>query len=482
MRSRVGLASGYKYLGSHDWYRSLARKIVLSQWESGAWGRRDEASADTLVDTAYSMLFLARGRHPVLMNKLRLDEAGRTDRGAWNNRPRDLANLARFASRELERPLNWQIVSIDRDASDWSDAPILYLASHAALKLTDAEVAKIRAFVDGGGMLFTQADNGSESFNLYVNQLAKRLFPETELKDLSIDDELYSLQYIIAKPNRPRLRAIGNGSRLLWVHSPTDVAVSWQQRAEKTQRTAFEMGVNLFVYAGGKADLRNRLDDRAIPAPNFVASSTIAVARLKYDGAWDPEPAAWPRFARYLQWETSITIQPKVVDLTAPGAALSAKDFPIAHLCGSAGFAPTEAQLKVLRNYVTGGGVLIAEAVGGADSPFADALQSAVLPRAFPGARFEPLVAGDPMLHASFKGMEDVWPPRLRPYAAQKLGKEIPAIRTAGVGNGRVIYLPLDTTTGLLGASTWPIFGYEPHEAAALMKNIILWSAEQAAP
>jgi len=228
--------------------------------------------------------------------------------------------------------------------------------------------------------------------------------------------------------------------------------------------------------------LRNRLDDRAIPEPNFVASSTIAVARLKYDGAWDPEPAAWPRFARYLQWETSITTQPKVVDLTAQGAALSAKDFPIAHLCGSAGFAPTEAQLKVLRDYVTGGGVLIAEAVGGADSPFADALQSAVFPRAFPGARFEPLVAGDPMLHASFKGMEDVWPPRLRHYAAQKLGKEIPAIRTAGVGNGRVIYLPLDTTTGLLGASTWPIFGYEPHEAAALMKNIILWSAEQVAP
>jgi hypothetical protein len=479
--SRVGLASGYKYLGANDWYRSLARKVVLSQWESGAWGRKDEASADTLVDTAYSMLFLARGRHPVLMNKLRLDEAGRTDRGAWNNRPRDLANLARFASRELERPLNWQIVSIDREAADWSDAPILYLASHAALKLTDAEVAKIRAFVDGGGLLFTQADNGSESFNLYVNQLAKRLFPESELKDLSVDDELYSLQYIIAKPNRPRLRAVSNGSRLLWVHSPTDLAVAWQQRAEKTQRTAFEMGVNLFVYAGGKADLRNRLDDRAIPPPNFAASSTIALARLKYDGAWDPEPAAWPRFARYLQWATSIALLPKVVDLSGQGAAIDVREFPIAHVSGSSAFNPSDAQLKALRDYVTGGGVLIAEAVGGANSPFADSLQSTLLPKAFPDARFAPLAANDPMLHATFKGMEDVWPPRLRPYAAQKLGKEIPAIRTASVGKGRVIYLPLDATTGLLGANTWPIFGYEPHEAAALMKNIVLWSVENGA-
>ena len=83
------------------------------------------------------------------------------------------------------------------------------------------------------------------------------------------------------------------------------------------------------------------------------------------------------------------------------------------------------------------------------------------------------------MLHATFKGMEDVWPPRLRLHAVQKLGKEIPAIRTATVGKGRVIYLPLDATTGLLGAGTWPIFGYEAKEAQALMKNIVLWTAEQ---
>ena len=42
---------------------------------------------------------------------------------------------------------------------------------------------------------------------------------------------------------------------------------------EKSKREAFEMGVNLFVYAGGKTDLRNRIEARAIPKPNFEASS-----------------------------------------------------------------------------------------------------------------------------------------------------------------------------------------------------------------
>jgi hypothetical protein len=476
--SRVGLASGYKYLGSHDWFRELARRIVLSQWANGSWGRYDQPTADTLIDTAYTVLFLARGRHPILMNKLRLDVAGRNDRGEWNNRPRDLANLARFASRELERPLNWQIVSIDRDPADWSDAPILYLASHAALKLSDQDIAKIRAFVDGGGMLFTQADAGAEAFNLYVNQLAKKLFPDHELKDLPLDDELYTLQYIIPKPNRPRLRAVSNGARLLWVHSPNDLAVNWQQRAEKSKREAFEMGVNLFVYAGGKTDLRNRLDDRAIPAPTFPPSSTIPVALLKYEGNWNPEPAAFDRFARYLQWDTSVTIKPTPVDLSAQASALTPQDYPIAHLAGTGAFNPTDAQLKALHDYVAAGGTLICEGVGGADSTFADALQSTILPKAFPDAKFEALPPDHALLHAGFQGMEDVWPPRLRGYAAQKLGKTIPPVRMAAVGKGRVLYLPLDALSGLLGSNTWSVFGYEPNESQALMKNIILWTAE----
>jgi hypothetical protein len=74
-----------------------------------------------------------------------------------------------------------------------------------------------------------------------------------------------------------------------------------------------------------------------------------------------------------------------------------------------------------------------------------------------------------------------VWPPRLRPYATQKLGKTMPAVRMASFGTGRVIYLPLDATTGLLGAGAWPILGYDPSEAQALMKNIVLWVMENRA-
>ncbi|HEY8751002.1 MAG TPA: hypothetical protein VIM11_23660, partial [Tepidisphaeraceae bacterium] len=69
---RVGLASGDKYFGQHDWYRELSRGIVRSQFSNGAWGHEDHG-IDTMVDTAYTLLFLSRGRHPILMTKLKFD-------------------------------------------------------------------------------------------------------------------------------------------------------------------------------------------------------------------------------------------------------------------------------------------------------------------------------------------------------------------------------------------------------------------------
>ena len=114
---RVGLASGFKYFGSHDWYRELAAASCDAQSPDGSWNNGNP------VDTAYCLLFLSRGRHPILMNKLRFD-------GYWANRPRDLANLARYTSHQLERTVNWQVVPLSHPWTDWTDSPIVYLASH----------------------------------------------------------------------------------------------------------------------------------------------------------------------------------------------------------------------------------------------------------------------------------------------------------------------------------------------------------------
>ena len=479
---RVGLLSGYKYLGSHEWYPELARKVVLSQSPGGSWGKTDEPTADTLIDTAYSVLFLARGRHPVMMNKLQLDPPGKTDHGEWDNRPRDLANLARFASWELERPVQWQVVALDRDPADWSDAPILSLASHAALKLSDAEVAKIRAFVDAGGVLFTQADDGAGAFNAYVDQLAKRLYPHRSLTDLPRDHEIYTLQYQIPPAQRPRLRGMTDvNGRLVWIHSPTDLAVSWQQRAIKSKREAFELGVNLFAYAVGKSDLRTRLEPRGVAAPPGAATTTRQLTRIRHGGTWDPQPLAFARFARGFEWETSLRLNVSVVD----AAALPPSSRDTAYLVLPVGEALSNADTAALRQFVSAGGTLIVESPG-ATSVAATSAKNTVrgeqlasgLSTVFPHDSFVPVTEDHPLVNASAPGMQKVWPLKVRPFVTKRVGGgEIPPVRVAQIGAGRVIHVPFDLSAGLLGCAEWGVLGYEPATAQALTTNALLWPA-----
>src|SRR5690606_24710054 len=113
----------------------LAARSVATQFPNGAWGY-DDGRSDGLIETSYQLLFLSHGRHPIFMNKLRFERgvgeklAGGPVPGYWSNRPRDVANLTRYASRELERSFNWQVVDLGREWHDWLDCPVLYIASH----------------------------------------------------------------------------------------------------------------------------------------------------------------------------------------------------------------------------------------------------------------------------------------------------------------------------------------------------------------
>ncbi len=186
------------------------------------------------------------------MEKLRFD-------GSWSNRPRDIASVTRFASRELERSMNWEVVPVDRDWTDWRDSPVLYVASHEAPKFTDLEIGKLRNYIRSGGMLFTHADGGSDNFDQYVEtKLVPALFPDEKMQDIPDDDPIYMVQYKM-QPPLPKLRGVKDGSRWALVHSPADLASHWQRREEKQAKNDFKIGVNLFVYANGKTEPINRL-------------------------------------------------------------------------------------------------------------------------------------------------------------------------------------------------------------------------------
>ena len=113
-----------------------------------------------------------------MMNKLRYD-------GQWTNRPRDIANLAAYTAREMERPLNWQVVDITHEPCDWRGFadPLHRQATKRQVQPTRSSPSSAN-FVDNGGILFTHADLGSEEFNRFAADLSKSYSPSSPLRDL----------------------------------------------------------------------------------------------------------------------------------------------------------------------------------------------------------------------------------------------------------------------------------------------------------
>ncbi len=457
---RVGLASGFKYFGEHDWYAELARYLVDRQNANGSWGDGETSSVE--VDTAYALLFLARGRHPILYNKLRYD-------GRWNDRPHDVAHLARYAAKQLERPLNWQVVNLRRDWSDWMDSPVLFISGEQPPTMSDHDYAALRDFALGGGLIFTHADGGSPAFTGWVQQLVRRVFPKYELMRVPKEHPLNGVLYKLKHP--PQLEVVNNGSRILLVHSPTDVAGGWHLNWTDARAADFQLGLNVFVYAAGKTDYKNRLASTYIPAVPGPAEVTRHVARLRFAGEWDPEPYAWTRFARYFQWETRQALDVRTVDLKL----LTAGQVPAAFLTGTVRQDFTPAEAAAARAFVAAGGVLVIDACGGQPA-FVKSVRTTLLPAAFPGTTVGPLPPMHPLLLPSRPFADDLRQLPLRPFAAEQLGAATLPVEGLSFGRGWVVFSPLDLTTGLLGTQSWGILGYEPAHAQALVKHAILWA------
>ena len=106
--------------------------------------------------------------------------------------------------RRWRHPLNWQVVSIDRPYTDWMDAPILYLASHVAPSVSEPQIDNLRECILNGGLLYLQADGGSEKFDAFARSLASKLFPDRPMTDVPGDSDLYNSPYKVNP--RPALK------------------------------------------------------------------------------------------------------------------------------------------------------------------------------------------------------------------------------------------------------------------------------------
>ena len=102
----------------------------------------------------------------------------------WNQRPRDVANIARWIGKQVERELNWQVVNLDSSLEDLLDAQILYLAGNQELKFKPEHEANLKQFVEQGGLILANADGAASNFAASFKAMGKRMFPAYEFAPL----------------------------------------------------------------------------------------------------------------------------------------------------------------------------------------------------------------------------------------------------------------------------------------------------------
>jgi len=419
----------------------------------------------------FSLLFLVRGRNPVLVNRLEYP-------GDWNNRPRALANLMRWTGGKIEGEVNWQIVNLRTPPEEWHDAPVLMITGSEAPRLTDAHLDKLRRYVHEGGTLVTIGECRGRQFDLAWRGgpgragLYERLFPSYELTRLPRDHKIYTAHYQVGP--RPPLYAVSNGVRILALHTMSDLPMQWQTYSCVTRADAFELGFNMIYYTTDRASFRHRGTSPWPEKRPVVPLRRAKVARVRYDGNWDPEPLAWERFAMLMgqKWQTVLTAEPVDADKLDPHTCR------VAAMTGTQTLRLTDAQKQTFKSFVEDGGTLIIDAAGGSEA-FANAMAEQL--REIFGPDSLILLPGMSPVY-QLPGME-IAKARYRQAAQVRVGEsKRPRLMGIKVGSRVAVFFSReDITSGLVGYPCYTSVGYapgtlaEPGTAIELMRNMVLY-------
>lgn len=181
--------------------------------------------------------------------------------GDWYANPSSLPNLlAAIAERTTLAVERTEARTTLLDERLW-DFPFLHVTGHGNIRFSEAEVERLREYLQRGGFLHVDDNYGLDSS--FRREIA-RVFPDRALTDVPLAHPIYHLVYDLphglpkihehdGKPARGF--GIFLGDRLAVFYSyESDLGNGWEdpqvhQDSPEAHEQALRMGVNLFTYA-----------------------------------------------------------------------------------------------------------------------------------------------------------------------------------------------------------------------------------------
>ena len=493
---RVGRMTNQRFIGKHDWYRAGTEKILAMQNADGYWSQGGNVTSDT----AFALLFLSKGRRPVLMSKIQFGNDG-----AWNVHPNDINNLTLFVESQWKLDMTWQIIDIQHASADHLlQSPVISFSAkdwtippHEMPMLAK----KLRDYLDQGGFIVAEAQPGGDSFDNAFRVLMQMVFPEPGYGLTLLDKAhpIWSAEKTIDPDHIRPLEGVHFGCRTCVVYAPPvegkpSLSCLWEvyrhfnregtKYPETVQRqieNGLGIGLNILAYATSR-ELKNKDE---IPE-NVVKNQTdydrrgrIFLPFLDY-GATNPAPHAPQNLLYFLETECDVRIEHQASSVTLLNESLA--DYPILFMHGRTAFQFSDEERRRLRTHLERGGFLFANAICSAE-PFAAAFQ-AEMKKMFPNAEWKKIPLSDPIFSSDHGGFKidtlDVRLPERTPEQTvtrtRQIQPELYGMRFSDEDRWLVVFSPYDVSCALEKASSLECRGYTQRSALQLSANVILYA------
>lgn len=400
----------------------------------------------------------------------------------------DIERLVNVANARLSVRYRYMPVTLEKFSWDPQELPILYLTGWTEMpRLSDALLEKLRRYLYDGGTLVVHAQCGRPEFVNSARREIARLLPNRRLAPLDTDSPLFwacvpvqSMRFREDdKPFKsipPYLEAVYLGLRPGVIFSPIDLNCGWdvvnrpiQGGILYHQDDAVQLGLNIVTVCLANFQYARAWGvQKVYPQETEKSRDQLVLAQIVHGGDWDPTPHALPNLLKHIQADTTLNVQFKreVLNLAEQEAVKS----PVLYMTGLRDFTFSDVEVARLRKFLHGGGVLVADAAGGA-SAFDAAFRREIKRVMGEGPK---LLPEGSQVYRTPNQIKDV---AYTEMVKDRQSASVPALEGIAVdGQLAVIYSPLGLAAGWEGLGFAYNRGYADADALRLGVNILAYA------
>jgi hypothetical protein len=405
----------------------------------------------------------------------------------WNTNAGAEKNLLRKLTSQLGQPYNRVAAPLSKLSGDPAEVPILFISGHEDITFDAKELAFLKKYAESGGYLWLEACCGSEKAYKEYHEMLKAMWPDRKVYVLPEDHPLYCSYYNISEvkytkeatdrtDGKPYIEGLDIGCRTAVLLFKYGISNGWDEFHDPGAKDyeiadSYKLGVNMIAYSLAYHNLGKFLSR----AKQYYEQAKedkgdFVFGQVVYEGNWDPNPSSAINLLMAVDAKSSVRVKFKRENMDLDKTDLF--ECPFLYLTGHEDFKLTDQQATKLRNYLNGGGFLLADSCCGRASFAAAFIRE--IKKVLPGAEIKHLPADHAVYSSRFKISSVNYS-----EFTKKAVKDLPQLPLYGIevaGSTRVIFCPYALGNGWEKEEHPFTKALEAEDALKLGVNIVVYS------